>query len=96
MNEYAVTCVATGGPASPIDLATKVAELLTTLKEFGPIGRSAQDGTRYQATLVVKATSEDDARRIAVSAVMMGATSVRLPGWPIHATESFVLAPMPA
>ncbi|MFZ4515145.1 MAG: hypothetical protein ACOYN3_02445 [Acidimicrobiia bacterium] len=96
MNEFAVTCVASGNAIVPVDLGVKVTELLYTLKEFGPIGRSANDGTSYQATLVVEATSEEEARRIAVSAMMMGATSARLPGWPIRASECFVLAPLPS
>ena len=92
MTEYAVTCRAGGDAYDAVALGTKLVELLKLLKEFGPIGRIKNDGTWYQATLVVEAASEDDARRIARSATMMAASSVGMPNWHLDAIESFELA----
>jgi hypothetical protein len=92
MIEYAVTCRAAGDATDPMSLGTKLVELLKKLKEFGPIGRIKNDGTWYQATLVVEAPTPHDAGRIGNSAVMMAASSVGMPGWHLDTIDVIELA----
>lgn len=94
MKEFAVTCRAEGAPVDAAMLGTQLVDLLTKLKDFGPIGRIRNDGTRYQATLVVATDNETDARMIARSAVFMAASAVGLPRWPLEAVEAVELAPI--
>jgi hypothetical protein len=92
LKDYAVTCRAEGNAVDPNTLGTQLVTLLKKLTEFGPIGRIKNDGTWYQATLVVTAENETEARRIAQSAIMMAASSVGLPNWPLQTIDVFELS----
>lgn len=92
MNDFAVTCTATGDAVDPVRLGSQLSTLLLTLKEFGPIGRFANDGTRFQSTLIIPAESAADASRIALHAVTMAVASAGLPSWPLDVTACFALA----
>lgn len=93
MSDYGVACVATGPAVNPVELGSSLAELLTTLQEFGAFGRFENDGTGYEATLAVTATSPDEAAAIALRAMSMAAASARMPGWSISVRETFELPP---